>query len=131
MFNDKPLTLITGANGQPGSRVEAMLQRQHFRCVWQEKKPASSDSADNYVYFDWYDSTTYGPALKNVDQVYLVVPVMDMHPEDVMIPFIIDGRKEEKIKRRRRYLKSQGKAHFHWSSLLGSICNEGNHRRIL
>ncbi|WP_315795537.1 hypothetical protein [Paenibacillus sp. BIC5C1] len=67
-----------------------------FGASGKKKKPASSDSADNYVYFDWYDSTTYGPALKNVDQVYLVVPVMDMHPEDVMIPFIIDGRKERR-----------------------------------
>ncbi|WP_375165284.1 NmrA family NAD(P)-binding protein [Paenibacillus taichungensis] len=89
MINDKPLTLITGANGKTGSRVAAMLQKHHYPVrLAGRKKPASSDSADNYVFFDWYDSTTYGPALKNVDHVYLVVPVMDMHPEAVMIPFI-------------------------------------------
>ncbi|KOY15120.1 oxidoreductase [Paenibacillus xylanivorans] len=89
MINNKPLTLITGANGKTGSRVAAMLQKQHYPVrLAGRKKPSSSDSADNYVYFDWYDSTTYGPALKNVDHVYLVVPVMDMNPEAVMIPFI-------------------------------------------
>ncbi|WP_458126653.1 NmrA family NAD(P)-binding protein [Paenibacillus sp. Z3-2] len=89
MINDKPLTLITGANGKTGSRVAAILQKQQYPVRLAGRTKASfSGSGDNYVYFDWYDSETYAPALKNVNQVYLVVPVMDMTPEDVMIPFI-------------------------------------------
>ncbi|WP_411736244.1 ergot alkaloid biosynthesis protein [Paenibacillus sp. M2] len=89
MINDKPLTLIIGANGKTGSRVAAILQKHHYPVrLAGRTKPSPSDSANNYVYFDWYDSETYALALKNVNQVYLVVPVMDMTPEDVMIPFI-------------------------------------------
>lgn len=89
MINDKPLTLITGANGKTGSRVAEMLQGQQYPVrLAGRTKPFYSGSGDNYVYFDWYDSATYASALKNVNHVYLVVPVMDMNPENVMIPFI-------------------------------------------
>lgn len=89
MNNDKPVTLITGANGKTGSRVAAILQKQQYPVRLAGRTKASlSGSGDNYVYFDWYDSETYAQALKNVNQVYLVVPVMDMNPEEVMIPFI-------------------------------------------
>ncbi|WP_339184631.1 hypothetical protein [Paenibacillus sp. FSL R5-0701] len=89
MINDKPLTLITGANGKTGSRVAAILQKHQYPVrLAGRTKTSLSGSAGNYVYFDWYDSETYAPALKNVNQVYLVVPIMDMTPEDVMIPFI-------------------------------------------
>ena len=30
MINDKPLTLIIGANGKTGSRVAAILQKHHY-----------------------------------------------------------------------------------------------------
>ncbi|WFR61501.1 ergot alkaloid biosynthesis protein [Paenibacillus amylolyticus] len=89
MNNDKPLTLITGANGKTGSRVAELLQGQQYPVrLAGRSKPSLSDSGDNYVYFDWYDSETYAPALKNVNHVYLVVPVLDMNPENVMVPFI-------------------------------------------
>ena len=89
MNNDKPVTLITGANGKTGSRVATILQKQQYPVRLAGRTKASlSGSGDNYVYFDWYDSDTYAQALKNVNQVYLVVPVMDMNPEEVMIPFI-------------------------------------------
>ncbi|MFC9708390.1 NmrA family NAD(P)-binding protein [Paenibacillus sp. NPDC056933] len=88
-MNDKPLTLITGASGKTGSRVAAMLRKNQYPVrLAGRKQPFSTDSGDDHVYFDWYDSTTYGSALKNVDHVYLVVPLMDMNPETVMIPFI-------------------------------------------
>ncbi|MGN7412621.1 NmrA family NAD(P)-binding protein [Paenibacillus sp. SAF-068] len=89
MNNDKPVTLITGANGKTGSRVAALLQKQQYPVrLAGRSKPFLSDSGDNYVYFDWYDSGTYAQALKNVNQVYLVVPVMDTNPGGVMIPFM-------------------------------------------
>ncbi|MGC5771841.1 NAD(P)H-binding protein [Paenibacillus pabuli] len=88
-MKDKPLTLITGANGKTGSRLAAILRKNQYPVrLAGRKKPSSSEAHDNHVYFDWYDPTTYGSALKNVDHVYLVVPIMDMNPEAVMIPFI-------------------------------------------
>ncbi|PQP81468.1 ergot alkaloid biosynthesis protein [Paenibacillus sp. PCH8] len=88
-MNNKPVTLVTGANGKTGSRVAAKLQAHQYPVrLAGRKQPIAADSGNDHVYFDWYDSETYGPALKNVDHVYLVVPVMDMNPEKVMIPFI-------------------------------------------
>ncbi|MFB8373931.1 NAD-dependent epimerase/dehydratase family protein [Paenibacillus taichungensis] len=47
MINDKPLTLITGANGKTGSHVAAMLQKHDYPVrLAGRKKPSSSDSAD-------------------------------------------------------------------------------------
>lgn len=88
MINDKPLTLITGASGKTGSRIAAMLQNQNYPVRLAVRKKSASDLDDNQVHFDWYDPSTYAAALKNVDHAYLVVPILDMKPEDVMIPFI-------------------------------------------
>ncbi|MCM3132343.1 NAD(P)H-binding protein [Paenibacillus polysaccharolyticus] len=89
MSNEKPLTLITGASGKTGSRVAAQLQKQGYPVRLAGRKlPSSTDSRGNHVYFDWYDPATYGAALKGINQIYLVVPQMDMNPEKVMVPFI-------------------------------------------
>lgn len=89
MNNERPLTLITGASGKTGSRVVAQLQKHKYPVRLAGRKQFSSvDSRGDYVYFDWYDPGTYGAALKHVTQIYLVVPLMDMNPEKIMIPFI-------------------------------------------
>ncbi|WP_440119194.1 ergot alkaloid biosynthesis protein [Paenibacillus sp. QZ-Y1] len=88
MINDKPLTLITGANGKTGSRIAALLQERKYPVRLAGRSNPTSNRAENSVYFDWYDPSTFAAALKNVDHVYLVVPAMDMNPEEVMIPFI-------------------------------------------
>ncbi|MFS0869404.1 NmrA family NAD(P)-binding protein [Paenibacillus xylanilyticus] len=87
-MNDKPLTLITGASGKTGSRVAALLQNQNYPVRLASRKKPASNYDEHQVHFDWYDPSTYAAALKNVDNVYLVVPVLDMNPENVMIPFI-------------------------------------------
>ncbi|WP_337916452.1 NmrA family NAD(P)-binding protein [Paenibacillus sp. 23TSA30-6] len=42
----------------------------------------------DHIHFDWYDESTHTKELTNVDKIYLVVPVLDVNPAKVMIPFI-------------------------------------------
>ncbi|SEK05951.1 NmrA family NAD(P)-binding protein [Paenibacillus polymyxa] len=87
-MKDRNITLITGANGKTGSRVAAKLtQLQYPVRLAGRTKPGNWEGTD-YVYFDWYDESTHTQALMNVDKIYLVVPVLDVNPAKVMIPFI-------------------------------------------
>ncbi|MEK3947418.1 NAD(P)H-binding protein [Paenibacillus sp. FSL H7-0703] len=87
-MKDRNIALITGANGKTGSRVAARLtQLQHPVRLAGRAHPAEWEGKD-YVYFDWYDESTHAQALMNVDKIYLVVPVLDVNPAKVMIPFI-------------------------------------------
>ncbi|MGQ3481388.1 NmrA family NAD(P)-binding protein [Paenibacillus sp. TY11] len=87
-MTNKNISLITGANGKTGSRVAARLTKlRHPVRLAGRTHPAEWEGKD-YVYFDWYDESTHTKALINVDRVYLVVPVLDINPAKVMIPFI-------------------------------------------
>ncbi|MCP1308848.1 ergot alkaloid biosynthesis protein [Paenibacillus tyrfis] len=45
-------------------------------------------SFTEHAYFDWFDESTFDPALKDVDNIYLVGPVAVMEPFTIMLPFL-------------------------------------------
>jgi uncharacterized protein YbjT (DUF2867 family) len=63
------LTLVLGATGKTGSRVSAGLREQGGAV-----RTAARNGAD--VRFDWDEVATHRPALRDVDRVYLMAPVL-------------------------------------------------------
>ena len=69
MLTSTSLTLVLGATGKTGSRVANRLL-SHGLPV----RAAARSGAD--AHFDWDDPETYAPALRGVQRVYLLGPVM-------------------------------------------------------
>ena len=69
MSEQHPTTLVLGATGKTGSRVAADLVNRGLPI-----RTAARSGAD--VAFDWSDRGTYAPALKNVERVYLIAPIL-------------------------------------------------------
>src|SRR5882672_2289847 len=69
MLTSTSLTLVLGATGKTGSRVANRLL-SHGLPV----RTAARSGAD--AHFDWDDPQTYAPALRGVQGVYLLGPVM-------------------------------------------------------
>lgn len=62
-MNNKSRQLIIGSTGKTGSRVMQRLSQLKYNPV--------GAARGGEVYFDWNDATTWGPALNNIDTVYL------------------------------------------------------------
>ncbi|WP_327112551.1 NAD(P)H-binding protein [Streptomyces sp. NBC_01341] len=83
--------LVTGATGTTGSRVARMLVERGHAVTLATRTPGPRTGARD-VRFDWYDTDTHDPALHGADRAYLVPPVGDPHPVDVMLPFLERAR---------------------------------------
>lgn len=67
-LGDHPMsTLVTGATGQVGRRVLTELRRRGL--------PAAGASRDGEVRLDWTDTTSWEPALKDVESLFVTVPM--------------------------------------------------------
>ncbi|OBZ19500.1 ergot alkaloid biosynthesis protein [Bacillus sp. FJAT-27264] len=80
--------LITGGRGKTGTRIAARLRQLGWSYTTTFRNAQAITDPANEVHFDWYDSSTFLPALQNIDRVYLVAPVGDLEPIKVMKPFI-------------------------------------------
>ena len=77
MNDQEPTVLVLGATGKTGSRVAANLSKRGMSV-----RTAARSGAD--VDFDWSHRDSYASALKAVDRLYLVAPVMRLDfAEDV------------------------------------------------
>jgi uncharacterized protein YbjT (DUF2867 family) len=72
MANPPSHTLVLAGTGKTGSRVAGKLTKLGLSV-----RTAARNDAD--VRFDWDDPATHSPALRDVDRVYLVAPVMRMN----------------------------------------------------
>jgi uncharacterized protein YbjT (DUF2867 family) len=80
--------LLTGGQGKTSSRIAQLLIRQGYLIRSAGRSASKMDDAQaDHVLFDWYDDSTHETALQGISAIYLVAPP-DMHPEEVMIPFI-------------------------------------------
>jgi uncharacterized protein YbjT (DUF2867 family) len=69
MTTTTPHVLILGGTGKTGSRLATKLTDLGLVA-----RTAARHGAD--VRFDWDDPATYRPALRGVDRVYLVTPIL-------------------------------------------------------
>ena len=69
MTNAPSRTLVLGGTGKTGSRVARKLTKLGLSV-----RTAARSGAD--VRFDWDDPATHGPALADVDRLYLLAPVL-------------------------------------------------------
>ncbi len=72
MANAPSCALVLAGTGKTGSRVAGRLAKLGLSV-----RTAARNGAD--VRFDWDDPATHSPALRDVDRVYLVAPVMRMN----------------------------------------------------
>src|SRR5260370_16809705 len=77
MSQQRPTALVLGATGKTGSRVAADLVNRGLPV-----RTAARSGAD--IAFDWSDRDSYAPALKGVERVYLIPPLLRLaYAEDV------------------------------------------------
>jgi uncharacterized protein YbjT (DUF2867 family) len=69
MTNPPSDIIVLGGTGKTGSRLAANLARRGLGV-----RTAARHGAD--IHFDWDDAATHRPALRGVDRLYLVAPVM-------------------------------------------------------
>jgi uncharacterized protein YbjT (DUF2867 family) len=81
MTNAPSNTLVLGGTGKTGSRLAAKLARLGLSV-----RTAARNGAD--AHFDWDDATTHREALRGVDRLYLVAPVMRMDFADQVATFL-------------------------------------------
>ncbi|RDD85632.1 NAD(P)H-binding protein [Streptomyces parvulus] len=84
-------TLVVGATGTTGSRTATRLVAAGHR-VRAASRSASPTPGTEPVRFDWYDTATHDAALGAADRLYLVPPVGDPDPAEVMLPFLRRAR---------------------------------------
>ncbi|MFD2700964.1 ergot alkaloid biosynthesis protein [Paenibacillus shunpengii] len=80
--------LITGGRGKTGTRIANRLDQSGYPYSTTLRNKQDIINPMKQVHFDWYDRLTFLPAVENVERVYLVAPVGDPEPIEVMQPFI-------------------------------------------
>jgi uncharacterized protein YbjT (DUF2867 family) len=99
MLTSGSLTLVLGATGKTGSRVASRLRSRGLPV-----RTAARSGAD--ARFDWDDPATYAPALRGVEQVYLLGPVMRTDFADQVSVFL--DQAEDAGTRHVTYLSAYG-----------------------
>ncbi|MBX7267064.1 NAD(P)H-binding protein [Micromonospora sp. Llam7] len=84
-------TLVIGATGTTGSRTAARLTAAGHR-VRAASRQATPVPGTEPVTFDWYDPATHLDALDGTDRVYLLPPLGESDPAQVMLPFLHRAR---------------------------------------
>ncbi|TCP66546.1 ergot alkaloid biosynthesis protein [Baia soyae] len=89
MTTKQKMILVTGGTGQTGERIARRLTHLGYPVRTASRKiiPLEGTSIE-HVRFDWNDETTYGPALEDVEKVYLVAPVLVADPTSQMMAFL-------------------------------------------
>jgi ergot alkaloid biosynthesis protein len=80
MFNS---VLLTGGTGKTGSRIAAQLATRNVRTRLASRHPQTGQT-----FFDWFEPSTFAPALENMESVYLLAPLGVADCLQVMLPFI-------------------------------------------
>ncbi len=80
--------LILGGTGKTGRALGARLATARREIRVASRSPGAEPNA---VRFDWNDVQTHGPALRNVDAVYLVAPLLVADPSQQMMEFVRRG----------------------------------------
>jgi uncharacterized protein YbjT (DUF2867 family) len=106
LMANTPVILVLGATGKVGSRVARLLEGHHV-----EIKRASPTGSD--VRFDWDDGSTWDAALKGVDRIYLIGPLMRTHFAPDVGRFLDQA-------------EASGASHVSYISLYGAESNPSN-----
>jgi uncharacterized protein YbjT (DUF2867 family) len=85
MNDQHPTTLVLGATGKTGSRVAANLINRALPV-----RTAARSGAG--VRFDWGDRGSYAPALKDVERVYLLAPILRTDFAEDVSAFLDDAQ---------------------------------------
>jgi len=76
--------LVIGATGKTGRRITSRLTASGHPVRAASRTPAAAQDGLEPVHCDWYDPSTYGPALAGIDRVHLIPPAGRLdHPPQV------------------------------------------------
>jgi uncharacterized protein YbjT (DUF2867 family) len=106
LMANTPVILILGATGKVGSRVARLMEGREV-----EVRRASPEGPD--VHFDWDDASTWHAALKGVDRIHLIGPLM-------RTDFATD------VSRFLDQAEASGASHVSYVSLYGAESNPSN-----
>lgn len=81
--------LVVGGTGTTGSRVAALLRERSAAVRVGTRTPAAGDP--EHVRFDWGDRATHVPAMAGVDRVYLIPPIGEVEPGELVESFLADA----------------------------------------
>ncbi|HZG16317.1 MAG TPA: ergot alkaloid biosynthesis protein [Candidatus Bathyarchaeia archaeon] len=79
--------LITGGNGKTGGRIAKRLSELGYDVRTAGRGESIFGSSIQHVYFDWFNQNTFDDALKDVEKIFLVAPLMVTDPHPIMLPF--------------------------------------------
>ncbi|ONI81209.1 ergot alkaloid biosynthesis protein [Actinosynnema sp. ALI-1.44] len=80
--------LVTGGTGKTGSALVKLLRDNDVPV-----RVASRNPAPGAVRFDWTDPATHSAALRGVDRVYLVPPLVNVDPMPLVEPFLAEAER--------------------------------------
>jgi uncharacterized protein YbjT (DUF2867 family) len=86
--------LVTGATGQVGQTVVDVLRRRGHTVVAATRTPGGAGAALSgvrLVRFDYDDPSSFAPALRGIERVFLVVRPGDDEADGTAIPFLEDA----------------------------------------
>lgn len=78
--------LVTGATGKTGRAVAGLLRERGVTVRAASRTPPAAEPGA--VRFDWSDPATHAAALRGVDRVYLVPPLLCVDPMPAAEPFL-------------------------------------------
>jgi uncharacterized protein YbjT (DUF2867 family) len=91
--------LVTGSTGKVGRRLIPSLLRRGVAVRAASRTPIGELARVEPVRFDWADESTYDPALKGVDGVYLVTGPNPLAAHADFIGRLLDGAAAKGVKR--------------------------------
>nr|WP_042193896.1 NAD-dependent epimerase/dehydratase family protein [Kibdelosporangium sp. MJ126-NF4]CEL20933.1 Oxidoreductase [Kibdelosporangium sp. MJ126-NF4]CTQ95553.1 Oxidoreductase [Kibdelosporangium sp. MJ126-NF4] len=83
--------LVTGGTGKTGSVLVELLRANDVPVRVASRAPSAGDP--DAVRFDWADPTTHSAALRGVDRVYLVPPLLNVDPMPLVGPFLDEAQR--------------------------------------
>lgn len=92
--------LVTGATGKTGRVLAGLLRERGVPVRAASRRPPPDEPGAEYlraeqsggrVRFDWHDPATHQAALRGVDRVYLVPPLLCVDPMPVVGPFLAEA----------------------------------------
>lgn len=83
--------LVTGGTGKTGSALAELLRGSGVPVRVASRNPSAGDP--DAIRFDWDDPTSHPTALRGMDRVYLVPPLLTVDPMPLVGPFLAEAER--------------------------------------
>ena len=98
-YSTNSTILVTGPTGKVGRRLIPLLRRRGATVRAAGRSPIAARAGVEPLPFDWHDKSTFGPARKGVDAMYLVPGPVPQAEHADYIRALLDGAARAGVKR--------------------------------